>query len=165
MQQEKTAFLAVIWSWFLPRHQTGTEGLEIAPLAIIWALQHLEIEPRSHISSEAPLQFTLVPRNHYCPVSSLPHEDWKQSYSAHLSTLFLHEGRAQGSFLFLTIWGLSPILTVIQPRYHLHTEPNAYGFYLSPQSIWKQAMPLVWYQKNYINLGFIPQNEAVSQTP
>lgn len=26
-------------------------------------------------------------------------------------------------------------------------------------------MSLVWYQKHYINLGFIPQNEAVSQTP
>lgn len=97
-------------------------------------------------------------------MSSLPCEDGKQSYSAHFSS-FLHEGRAEGSFLFLTIQGLSPILTVIRPQYHLHTEPNAYGFYLSPYSIWKQAMPLVWYQKHYINLGFIPQNEAVSQTP
>lgn len=78
---------------------------------------------------------------------------------------FLLEGRAQGSLVFLTIWGLIPILTVIRPQYHLHAEPNAYSFYRSPYSVWKRAMPLVWYQKHYINLGFIPQNEAVSQTP
>lgn len=142
MQQEKTAFLVVIWSWFLPRHQTGTEGLEIAPLAIIGALQHLEIEPRSHISSEAPCQFTLVPRNHYCPVSSLPRKDWKQSYSAHLSSLF---------FAWRQSSGLIPF------SHHLRIKPNPDCYPTSiPFTHWTQCLCLLSEPLEHLETGHAP---------